>query len=152
MRALMPSLILALALAACGQTTSVENTTEDTSTLAAAAADPNAPPAPAWEDAGPAGVDFRAVGQEPGWLLNIYRENKITLDWDYGQNKAEFPLSAPDTSQEGATRYSAQASGHTLAITIRRFPCQDAMSGAAFPSTVEVVIDGQTLSGCGRSI
>lgn len=149
----MRALILTLALAACGQTTAVTSeTTEDTTTAQAAAADPNAPPAPAWEDAQAAGVDFRAVGQEPGWLLNIYRENKITLDWDYGQSKAEFPLAAPDTSQEGATRYSAQAGGHTLAVTIRRFPCNDAMSGAAFPSTVEVVIDGQTLSGCGRSI
>jgi uncharacterized membrane protein len=151
MRALILALALSSALAACGQTTVVENTAEDTST-AAPAADPNAPPAPAWEDARAEGVDFRAVGQEPGWMLNIYREAKITLDWDYGQSKAEFPLSTPDTSQEGATHYNAQAGGHTLAVTIRRFPCQDAMSGAAFPSTVEVVIDGQTLQGCGRSI
>ncbi|MDX2277783.1 MAG: hypothetical protein NW206_20210 [Hyphomonadaceae bacterium] len=147
----MRSLILALAfsstLAACGQTTVIENNAVDTSSAAEAA-----PEAPAWEDAHAAGVDFRAIGQEPGWMLNIYRENKITLDWDYGQSKAEFPLTTPDTSEEGATRYSAQASGHTLAITIRRFPCNDAMSGAAFPSTVEVVIDGQTLNGCGRSV
>jgi uncharacterized membrane protein len=147
----MRALILALALAACGQTTVVENTTEDTSTAAPAAVE-GAPEAPAWEDARAEGVDFRAVGQEPGWMLNIYREAKITLDWDYGQSKAEFPLATPDTTQEGATRYTAQAGGHRLAVTIRRFPCHDAMSGAAFPSTVEVTIDGQTLSGCGRSI
>lgn len=147
----MRALILALALAACGQTTVVEDTSQNPITAAPAAAD-GAPEAPAWEDARAEGVDFRAVGQEPGWMLNIYTENKITLDWDYGQSKAEFPLGAPDTSQEGATRYTAQASGHTLAVTIRRFPCNDAMSGAAFPSTVEVVIDGQTLNGCGRSI
>jgi uncharacterized membrane protein len=148
----MRALILALALTACGQPNAVETDVPDTSAVAAPAADPDAPPAPAWEDARSAGVDFRAVGQEPGWLLNIYRADKITLDWNYGQNKAEFPLTQPDASQEGATRYDAQAGGHTLSVTIRRFPCQDAMSGAAFPSTVEVTIDGQTLRGCGRSV
>jgi uncharacterized membrane protein len=151
MRALILALTLSSALAACGQTTVVENTAVDTSTAASAAVE-GAPEAPAWEDARAQGVDFRAVGQEPGWMLNIYTEDKITLDWDYGQSKAEFPLTTPDTSQEGATRYTAQAGGHTLAVTIRRFPCQDVMSGAAFPSTVEVTINGQTLSGCGRSV
>ena len=149
----MRALILALALAACGQTNIATTAPEEAPAPAVeTTADPNAPPAPAWEDARAEGVDFRAVGQEPGWMLNIYRESKITLDWDYGQSRAEFPLSAPNTTQEGATSYSAQANGHTLSVTIRRFPCQDAMSGAAFPSTVQVTIDGQALQGCGRSV
>jgi uncharacterized membrane protein len=149
----MRALIFALALAACGQTSTVTPQAEPEQAPATAAqADPNAPPAPAWVDARAQGVDFRAVGQEPGWLLNIYRENRITLDWDYGEHSAEFPLTAPDTTQEGATRYQAQADGHTIAVTIRRFPCNDGMSGAAFPSTVVVEIDGRTLNGCGRSV
>lgn len=144
MRALI--LALAVATAACGQTTIVEDTTTT------AAADANPPPAPAWDDARAEGVDFRAIGQEPGWMLDIYREGKITLDWDYGQSKAEFPLVQADAAQEGASRYNTQAGGHALVVTIRRYPCNDAMSGAAFPSTVEVIIDGQTLQGCGRSL
>ena len=152
MRALLISAAL-IALAACGQTTTVEAPAQTPAPAAEdAAADPNAPAAPAWEDARAAGVDFRAVGQEPGWLLNIYRENKITLEWDYGQQNAEFPLATPDTSQEGASIYSTQANGHALVVMIRRFPCQDAMSGAAFPSTVSVTIDGRELQGCGRSV
>ena len=148
----MRALILALALAACGQSATTTAPPPTAPPPAQAAADPNAPPAPAWEDARAAGVDFRAVGQEPGWLLNIYRENRIVLDWDYGQQRAEFPLTTPDTSQEGATIYQAQAEGHALVVMIRRLPCNDAMSGAAFPATVSVTIDGSELQGCGRSV
>lgn len=107
---------------------------------------------PSWGTARAAGVDFRAVGQEPGWMLDIFQTARINLIWDYGENHAEFPLSDPTYPQEGATHYAAQADGHTLAITIRRFPCTDSMSDERFPATVEVVIDGRTLNGCGRTV
>lgn len=107
---------------------------------------------PSWEQARTAGVDFRGVGQEPGWILDIYRADRIVLVWDYGESSASFPLVAPSYPQEGATRYESQSNGRALAITIRRFPCQDAMSGEAFPASVEVIIDGRTLEGCGRTV
>lgn len=107
---------------------------------------------PNWENARAAGVDFRSIGQEPGWMLDIYQRDQIKLIWDYGEGSAEFTLVEPSYPQEGATRYDVQAGGHTLRATIRRFPCQDSMSGENFPASVEVVIDGRTLSGCGRSV
>jgi uncharacterized membrane protein len=45
-----------------------------------------------------------------------------------------------------------QSEGRSLVVTIRRLPCSDAMSGENYPSTVEAVIDGRTLNGCGRSV
>jgi len=107
---------------------------------------------PSWGTAHAAGVDFRAVGQEPGWLLDIYTRGIIKFSWDYGESYAEFAVADPDTSQEGATRYEASSDGRMLTVTIRRAPCQDAMSGEPYPSTVEVVIDGRPLSGCGKSV
>lgn len=107
---------------------------------------------PSWEGARAAGVDFRGVGQEPGWLIDIHRQGRIVLLLDYGESLTEFPLPVPNTQQEGATRYETQAQGKTLAVTIRRAPCQDGMSGEAYPSTVEIIIDGRTLNGCGRSV
>lgn len=107
---------------------------------------------PSWETARSAGVDFRAVGQEPGWLLDIYTRGIIKFAWDYGENYAEFAVASPDTSQEGATRYEANSDGRTLVVTIRRTPCNDGMSGQPYPSAVEVVIDGRALNGCGRSV
>lgn len=146
----MRTLILfAFALAACSAEAPAP-ALETPAAVTEAASD--APAAPAWEDARAQGVDFRAVGQEPGWMLDIHTVDKIVLEWDYAERRAEFPLPTPTYPQEGSTRYDAQANGHTIAITIRRFPCQDAMSGAAYPSTVDVTIDGRALQGCGRSV
>lgn len=107
---------------------------------------------PSWENARAEGVDFRAVGQEPGWLLDIHTSGLTKFAWDYGAQYGEFAVAEPTSPQEGATRYEANSDGRALVVTIRRFPCQDAMSGEAFPSTVEVTIDGRTLNGCGRSV
>jgi putative lipoprotein len=150
----MRALILIALLAACSQQT---QTAETPATETATPAEPSSTQAalaqmPQWDGARAAGVDFRGVGQEPGWMLDIYTQERIRVLWNYGENIADFPLSAPNTSQEGATRYETQADGHTLAVTIRRFPCEDAMSGEAYPSSVEIVIDGTTLNGCGRSV
>jgi uncharacterized membrane protein len=147
-------LVLAAALAACSQPAEEKIVAPEAppAETAAPANAENETMDAAWAAARAEGVDFRAVGQEPGWLLDIYRENQIKLMWDYGEHEATFPLAPPDTSQEDATRYAAQANGHTLEINIRRFPCSDAMSGQAYPSTVTVVIDGRSLEGCGRSV
>jgi uncharacterized membrane protein len=152
----MRALILALALVACSQQApapaeNAEAPAAQTPTVEPTAVD-NLAQMPAWGEARAAGVDFRGVGQEPGWLLDIYTRGAIKFVWDYGENYAEFAGVTPTSPQEGATRYEANADGHTLVVTIRRFPCQDAMSGEAFPSTVEVVVDGRTLNGCGRSV
>ena len=85
-------------------------------------------------------------------MIDIHQQGRIMLLLDYGESLTEFPLPAPAYPQEGATRYDTEASGRALAVTIRRFPCQDAMSGQDYPATVEIVIDGRTLNGCGRSV
>lgn len=156
----MRVLLIALTLVACAPgDTAKDNAEQDAATTAEAGVTAEASSVeqalasmPPWPNARAAGVDFRAVGQEPGWILDIYRENTIRLLWDYGEHVASFPLTPPTFPAEGATRYTTQAGGRTLAITIRRAPCQDAMSGEAYPSTVEVVIDRRTLTGCGRSV
>ncbi|WP_395644856.1 COG3650 family protein [Terricaulis sp.] len=151
MRVFVFSVMIA-ALAACGQPQGGAATATETATTATATTAADASTRPSWENARAEGVDFRGVGQEPGWLLDIYTQDRIVLQYDYGEHTAEFPLPQPGAAQEGATRYETSANGQTLTVTIRRFPCQDAMSGQDYPSTVEVIIDGRTLQGCGRSV
>lgn len=142
----MRALILALALVACAPP--APNTEAPTDTPAATAL----ASMPSWDGARAAGVDFRGIGQEPGWMIDVYQENRIVLLLDYGESIAEFPLTEPQYPQEGATLYQTRSGERTLAVTIRRAPCQDSMSGEAFPATVEVAIDGRTLNGCGRTV
>lgn len=142
----MRALILVAALAACSPQTATTEAPATTETVQALAE------MPTWDTARAAGVDFRAIGQEPGWIVDVYTEGRIVALLDYGQTRLEFPRPNPTNPAEGATRYEAQANGHTLSITYRRFPCQDAMSGEAYPSAVELIVDGRTLNGCGRSV
>jgi len=152
----MRALILALALAACSQQAPTLAQDAETPAAATPAVEPtavdNLARMPSWGEARANGVDFRAVGQEPGWLLDIYTAGGIKVVWDYGEGDAEFATATLTNPQEGATRYDASSGGRTIVVTVRRYPCQDTMSGEAFPATVEVVIDGRTLNGCGRSV
>lgn len=155
----MRALLIAFVLAACSQ--AEDPKTDAPPAVAAEAPAAPSPPQtpqqalaamPSWDGARAAGVDFRAVGQEPGWLLDIYTRGIGKLSWDYGDQYIEFATGDPAYPQEGATQYEAHSDGVALLITIRRAPCQDAMSGQAYPSTVEVTVDGRTLNGCGRSV
>jgi uncharacterized membrane protein len=84
--------------------------------------------------------------------VDIYTQNRIVALLDYGESLIEFPRPEPSYPVEGTTSYQTQSGGHSLSIIVRRSLCQDAMSGEAYPATVDVVIDGRTLNGCGRSV
>lgn len=148
----MRALILALTLTACTAEPAKQDTPVTPEAEAANSAQAALARMPSWENARAAGVDFRAVGQEPGWIVDIYTQDRIVALLDYGETLVEFPRTEPSYPTEGATRFTAETDGHTLTITYRRFPCEDVMSGEPYPSTVEVVFDGRTLTGCGRSV
>jgi putative lipoprotein len=104
-----------------------------------------------WQDAQDRGVDFRAIGQEPGWFLEIDREQQIRLVYDYAEHQAITPVPVPVVS--GTTRaYDVTTDDHRLRIVIEERGCNDVMSGEAFPRTVTVTIDDRTLHGCGRDL
>ncbi|HEX8902323.1 hypothetical protein [Vitreimonas sp.] len=145
---------IALILGACTQAAeeAPADATLDAEIAAANAVQEALAQMPPADGARAAGVEFRGVGQEPGWIVDIYQRDRIRLLLDYGETLLDFPLPAPTNPAEGATRYTTQADGRTLAITIRRAPCEDVMSGEPYPSTVEITIDNRTLNGCGKSV
>jgi putative lipoprotein len=104
-----------------------------------------------WQEAADRGVDFRAVGQEPGWFLEIDNEKQIRLVYDYAEHEFVVPVPSP-TVKGTTTVYDATVNGEHLRIALDTSPCQDAMSGEAFPRTVVVTIGARTLRGCGKDI
>ncbi len=104
-----------------------------------------------WEDAERSGVDFRAVGQEPGWHLDICEGERIRFVYAYGEREATTPAPAP-TVADGRTVYRAESEAHTLIVTITGEPCSDVMSGERFEHAVTVELDGEPYRGCGRSL
>lgn len=104
-----------------------------------------------WQEAADRGVDFRAVGQEPGWFLEIDNEKQIRIVYDYAEHQLVAPVSSPGT--KGSTVfYDMMVESQRVLITIEETPCNDAMSGEAFPRSVVVTIGPRTLRGCGREI
>lgn len=102
-----------------------------------------------WSEARTRGIDVRAVGQEPGWFVEIDHGTSIRLLYDYAEREATFPAPEP-VSSGGTTTYDAATGEHRLRVIVEDRPCHDGMSGDAFPRTVTVELDGRTLRGCGR--
>jgi putative lipoprotein len=103
-----------------------------------------------WQDAEARGVVFRAIGQEPGWSLEIDKATML-LRYDYGERELQMPT--PRAESKGPlTTYEGAAESRRLRVVIEDRACVDTMSGEKFPQTVTVEVDGRTLKGCGRRL
>lgn len=106
---------------------------------------------PAWEQLREAQIIYRALGQEPGWMLDIHSSRRALLVLDYGERALSFELPYRYIRPSDAA-YEARADGEAITIIIRNGPCEDAMSGQIFPELVQVRVGAQTYSGCGTLI
>jgi len=105
-----------------------------------------------WEDAKLRGIDFRAVGNEPGWMLEMDRE-WIVLETDYGTKHFRFPATPPTSApQNRRSRFQTTAEEHDLEVLLEAKECRDSMSGERFETSVQVELDGEVLLGCGRAL
>jgi len=109
---------------------------------AAAQGGPAAAPS-VWERARRRGVDFRAVGNEPGWHLEIRDGEGLRFVHAYGQQWLQVPATAlerdpPEGARAGRTRYRAVLGGGDLLVEIAEAPCTDSMSGERFAYRVVV--------------
>lgn len=106
---------------------------------------------PAWREARARGVRFRAVGQEPGWLLDVHEDGAIDVEADYGETVVHFPPSSPASDAvAGRTVYRTETEGHRATVVIEDGACRDAMSGWPYETTVSLDLDGREYRGCGR--
>jgi membrane-bound inhibitor of C-type lysozyme len=106
-----------------------------------------------WEDAKLSGVDFRAIGNEPGWNLEIIMRDRIVFVGNYGQNRYEFITTGPSVDQQARTTvYEVQNDKHEMSVIIAGRRCRDTMSGEAFEATVTVILDGKKFQGCGKAL
>lgn len=100
-----------------------------------------------------AGVDFRAVGRDPGWILSIRDHHSIELLSDGGTRDYTFPYVPPTSdSTDGVKRYRTAVPGHRLGIAIRPGGCAPESGLGASGNPVVLTLDGHTLHGCGTAL
>ena len=98
-----------------------------------------------------AGATFWAVGNEPGWHLAIYPEEKLAFVGDYGETTVTTP--DPGAQTEGSeTIYQANTETAELKVEIIETSCEDTMSGETFEYQVKVTSNETLYSGCGRDL
>lgn len=103
-----------------------------------------------WHAAKLRGVAFRAIGQEPGWLLEITNGEEILVVTNYGQAKESYAYVEPQ--EDKAARKTVFQIDADTRVLIEGKPCTDSMSGESFEVTVTVTLGTETLKGCGRAL
>jgi uncharacterized membrane protein len=101
-----------------------------------------------WDEAKARGVGFRAIGNEPGWLVEVGSEEAPTLhaELDFGSRRLEVAhATATSDGWKGET-----ADGTSLVLTIQREACSDSMSDHFFPASAVLRVGASTHRGCGR--
>lgn len=104
-----------------------------------------------WTQAALRGASFRALGQEPGWLVEIVPQRWLRILVDYGQRRLLLP---PVAAQRNGNvlRYESRTAANAATLVIEQVPCRDVMSGAAFDNSVTLWLDGQEYRGCGQAL
>ncbi len=102
-----------------------------------------------WDEARRRGVEFRGLGTEPFWSLEVHGgpEPRIELNLDMGERRLLVPQPGALTDGEG---YAGQADdGSPVTLRIAREECSDGMSDQVFPAAIELSVGDQDYRGCG---
>lgn len=88
-----------------------------------------------------------ASGNEPFWNFRITGEEAV-----YSSPEMLEGITIPVTKTEDQTEthYSGQLHGSIFTLSVTETPCEDDMSGYAFPMTVRLRKDGNSYNGCAR--
>jgi putative lipoprotein len=102
------------------------------------------------EDARVRDVNFRAIGNEPGWTLEIGPAGRISWTTNYGELRYDFDQSQTATAGD-ATTYTAQQGTNSIKATVKAERCvDDGEVGYDHSATVE--FEGQSYRGCGLEL
>lgn len=102
------------------------------------------------------GFDFVALGQEPGWSLDLDSGNLIRFT-SYAMPAINSPWIVPIT-KDNTTTYTTSTESATMEISIVQGSCADVMSGQLYTHAVTVRIkrgadkDFKTFKGCGTFV
>lgn len=107
----------------------------------------------AWEHARLNGVDFRATGNTPDWILEITLDGDMRLINRSDNLTYRFITPKPLVLEnERKTLYSTQNKTHQIIVELVGTQCRDINTGITREVTVNISIDDQRLQGCGGAL
>jgi membrane-bound inhibitor of C-type lysozyme len=103
------------------------------------------------EDARVRGVVYRALGNEPGWVLEIGPASKLSWSTNYGEDRYDFEQAQAATAPDGTNVYTAQKDAVSIKASIKAERCVDD-GDVEYDHVVTVEYGGQTYHGCGTRL
>lgn len=104
-----------------------------------------------WEQAKEEGVHFRAVGNEPGWLVEVRDDKRIKFVNDYGDLEIKAPVDDLWLGPAGEDKiYYVENEAVQFQVIIMKKSYQDTMSDESYPYQVRVVFPNKSYVGGGR--
>lgn len=102
-----------------------------------------------WNEAAARGVGFRAVGNEPGWFVEVDMGEAPALraTLDYGERTVQ--VTRASALSEGTGYRGATVDGTPVELSIRHDECQDGMSGERFEASAQLKVGDKHYQGCG---
>ena len=96
------------------------------------------------------GVDYRAVGHEPGWTLEIDTGRYLRFMIE-GSTPLYMPV--PEPTGDAARRvYRGTGESPVLEVIVEEKPCRDPTIAEPLPQTVTVHFNGIPYRGCGEPL
>ena len=102
-----------------------------------------------FEDARYRGAEVIAMGNEPGWKLELNRTGDMVYVGDYGTVSIRLPTPRSSHANKLPLVFAAKGAEHSLWLSIEERHCVDSMKGDDFDVSVSLVVDGRPLTGCG---
>ena len=97
------------------------------------------------------GVAFRAIGNEPGWVLEIIPDREVRFITHLGTLTTYFKIEQ-HYEMHNSTEYKLRSKNNLLYLRIEKRRCFDTMSGREYESSVYLNFDGNELRGCGKGL
>ncbi len=97
------------------------------------------------------GVAFRAIGNEPGWILEITSDKQVLFLTNLGQDKTYFEV-IEKFSDYSSTEYEMHSNNNVMHVRIENSRCRDTMVDRVYESTVYINFDGVNMKGCGKAL
>jgi heat shock protein HslJ/uncharacterized membrane protein len=97
--------------------------------------------------------DFRGVGHEPGWQIELRKGLEMRFTYDDGKGTAITPAPRLQVdTKTGTQTFHARTEASDLRLEIVPVRCQEPASGKSYSTTVTVTLNGRAFRGCGEHL